>query len=147
MKYPPKKMIKIAKHTDLSALETILSHAVCDWSTQQLREALTHHVILLACQNEIPAGFLCFSDQTDHYDILQLAVATPYQRQGIASALIQKMIAIISASAKNTPKIFLEVRNSNLAAIQLYQKMGFTLIGERKKYYRDGEDAMTLLRK
>jgi len=43
-----------------------------------------------------------------------------------------------SQKAKN---LFLEVRQSNHAAKNLYSKMGFKTIGIRKNYYSDNEDA------
>ena len=41
--------------------------------------------------------------------------------------------------------IALEVRPSNVAALGLYEKLGFALIGRRKRYYPDKEDALVLL--
>ena len=38
----------------------------------------------------------------------------------------------------------LEVRVSNLAAINLYQQMGFAEVGRRKRYYENGEDALMM---
>ena len=40
--------------------------------------------------------------------------------------------------------LFLEVRESNMPAINLYQKYGFTQVGKRPKYYRDGETALVM---
>ena len=38
----------------------------------------------------------------------------------------------------------LEVRESNISAIALYLKMGFTEVGKRKRYYENNEDALMM---
>ena len=43
-------------------------------------------------------------------------------------------------------KVFLEVRSSNISAIALYEKKGYTKISVRKKYYADGEDALVMVK-
>jgi ribosomal-protein-alanine N-acetyltransferase len=42
-------------------------------------------------------------------------------------------------------RVFLEVRESNLAAIKLYEKAGFASTGKRKAYYRDPDEDARLL--
>ena len=117
-----------------------------DWSIKQWLHAPTHHAILLATQHQHPAGLLCFSKNGDEYEILQLVIATRFRRQAVATALVSQLIKITTTSLpiKTTGGIFLEVRRSNIAAISLYQKLGFHVIGERARYYRDGEDALRL---
>ena len=45
----------------------------------------------------------------------------------------------------SNPIVTLEVRKSNLVAINLYQKLGFEIVGTRKKYYSDNrEDALIM---
>ena len=75
--------------------------------------------------------------------LLNLCVTPTYQRQGIASCLLQHAISI--ATAADAKVMLLEVRRSNQAALALYQREGFHQIGERKHYYRGpagGEDAI-----
>lgn len=56
------------------------------------------------------------------------------------------MFDIIDECYKKMIKyITLEVRESNIAAISLYDKFGFSTIGTRKKYYQDNnEDALIM---
>jgi|GEM_PF-128666 len=70
--------------------------------------------------------------------ILMLAVKENYRRNGIASALLRAFRS--SCSLKGLDSIILEVRVSNKAAINLYNKFGFRIINAMKAYYRDGED-------
>ena len=50
-------------------------------------------------------------------------------------------------AARELKKLFLEVRESNLPAISLYEKYGFIKISQRKKYYKDGENADVMLKR
>ena len=72
-------------------------------------------------------------------DILTLAVDPRARRQGIASALLREM-------RRECPgQIFLEVRSSNTAARQLYQRLGFEVLGRRPVYYSNPpEDAIAM---
>lgn len=44
----------------------------------------------------------------------------------------------------NTSVVLLEVRASNHAAIHLYEKEGFEIVGSRPRFYNDGEDAILM---
>jgi [ribosomal protein S18]-alanine N-acetyltransferase len=61
-------------------------------------------------------------------EILNVAVALPYRRMGIATALIENEL-------RRRAVCFLEVRESNVAARALYKKLGFIEIGRRSQYY------------
>jgi ribosomal-protein-alanine N-acetyltransferase len=69
--------------------------------------------------------------------LLNLCLAPEWQRQGFGSLLLAH--AIRQARAQNCFCIFLEVRPSNHAGIQLYRKNGFIEVGERPDYYRSGQ--------
>jgi ribosomal-protein-alanine N-acetyltransferase len=62
-------------------------------------------------------------------EILNLAVAPVFRRMGIGSALL-------SEELRTAADFFLEVRESNLAAQELYRRFGFTEVGRRADYYR-----------
>ncbi len=77
--------------------------------------------------------------------LLNLAVVEAARRQGVARALIADLEA--EADRMGAEVITLEVRVSNAAAIQLYERHGFRIIGRRKNYYEVGpEDALVMLR-
>jgi ribosomal-protein-alanine N-acetyltransferase len=74
-------------------------------------------------------------------EILNLAVASPFRRLGIATALLQRELEFEATH-------FLEVRESNVAARTLYRKLGFVEIGTRREYYNDPiEKAIVMRRK
>ena len=76
----------------------------------------------------------------DEGQITNVAVRQAYRRSGYGRMLVRRMIK--EAFKSGMSEIFLEVRISNLAAIDLYRRLGFTVKGIRKGYYEDPvEDA------
>ena len=79
-------------------------------------------------------------------NITNVATHPDHRQQGIGKALLGRLIDI--CIEKNFFLITLEVRKSNIAAISLYESLGFLVEGERKKYYSDnGEDALIMTRR
>ena len=78
-------------------------------------------------------GYLIARKILDEFEILSLATNKNYFRKGIASELIDLLID--EAKEIGVKKIFLEVATLNVAAISLYTKMGFIIIGKRNGYY------------
>jgi ribosomal-protein-alanine N-acetyltransferase len=77
--------------------------------------------------------------------ILNLCVREEFRIVGFGRRLLEHMLE--RAAASGISEAFLEVRPSNLAAIRLYQRLGFEQIGVRRGYYQapDGrEDAIVL---
>lgn len=68
--------------------------------------------------------------------ITNIAVHPEYRKNKIGSALLEKIIEECSDEFQ----IFLEVRESNFAAISLYKKYGFEKIGIRKNFYHSPEE-------
>jgi ribosomal-protein-alanine N-acetyltransferase len=77
--------------------------------------------------------------------ILNVCVRDEFRNLGFGKRLLEHLLE--RAAAAGVAEAFLEVRPSNLAAIRLYQKLGFEQIGIRRGYYQapDGrEDAIVL---
>jgi ribosomal-protein-alanine N-acetyltransferase len=76
-------------------------------------------------------GFLVIREiAPDEHEILNLAVAPAARRRGVARLLLKRAL-------ERSGAWFLEVRQSNLPAIQLYESAGFERVGKRENYYRD----------
>jgi ribosomal-protein-alanine N-acetyltransferase len=89
------------------------------------------------------AGYIVFEPVLDEGHVTNLAVSDKYRRMGIATGLLNKALDI--AKGLKIGSIFLEVRESNVAAKKLYSKFGFKEIGRRKSYYhKTNEDALVL---
>jgi [ribosomal protein S18]-alanine N-acetyltransferase len=79
----------------------------------------------------------------DEAHITLLAVDPRYRQQGLGQYLLWALLQ--AARQRQLAWAALEVRVSNLLAINLYEKFGFQLIGHRRNYYQDnGEDAAIL---
>jgi [ribosomal protein S18]-alanine N-acetyltransferase len=89
-------------------------------------------------------GYLVCSRYDTVWHIMNVAVDPDARRAGIASALLDELLARVGdPSARFT----LEVRRSNGAAIALYERFGFKAAGMRRRYYQDnGEDALIMWR-
>ena len=92
----------------------------------------------------IKTGFITFTVSVDTADIEDLFVFPDFRNKGTGGALIDKAIEHLTVSG--IKKAFLEVRESNAAAISLYKKAGFSAFSVRKKYYADGENAICMAR-
>ena len=74
-----------------------------------------------------------------------LAIHPRFQGQGLGQALLWALLT--KAHYRQLERATLEVRDSNLAAVSLYNKFGFKEAGRRKRYYKDtGEDALVMWR-
>ncbi len=88
-------------------------------------------------------GMGCFWSILEEAHITILAVHPQYQRQGMGQALLFSLLK--TAHDRGLERATLEVRASNLSAINLYQKFGFKTAGRRRRYYQDNdEDALIL---
>jgi len=74
--------------------------------------------------------------------VISIAVMSGHHRKGVGFELIQEATrAMVNYKAK---ECYLEVRESNLPAIQLYKKLGFEVARSIRNYYADGENAFVM---
>lgn len=81
----------------------------------------------------------------DEGELANLAVAPGARRQGVARTLLEAVLE--EAGRRQIRDLFLEVRESNGAALRLYTVAGFEQIGRREGYYRHPEEAALVLRR
>ena len=90
-------------------------------------------------------GYLFFRVIADEMQIMRIAVAPDWRRQGIAGQILGR--GLEKALEAGAAASFLEVRASNIPAMALYSGMGFRRIGQRPGYYPEtGEDALILMK-
>jgi ribosomal-protein-alanine N-acetyltransferase len=88
-------------------------------------------------------GYICFWVVFEELRVMNVAVAPPWRRQGIARELLHQ--ALRHGQRQGARRALLEVRASNLAGIQLYQLAGFRVWGRRQGYYsHPTEDAILM---
>lgn len=89
-------------------------------------------------------GYVICSRYDTVWHIMNVAVDPAYRRQGVATALLGRLLARVG---DGTARLTLEVRPSNTGAIELYERFGFRSAGRRRRYYQDnGEDALVMWR-
>jgi ribosomal-protein-alanine N-acetyltransferase len=91
-------------------------------------------------------GFIVSQLAADEAEILTLGVRRDSQRHGIARRLVEALAR--AARKAEARRLFLEVGQSNAAALGLYKGLGFQQVGQRKGYYEHAgapaEDALVL---
>jgi ribosomal-protein-alanine N-acetyltransferase len=98
----------------------------------------------VAEQNGRIVGMIVAWLMIDEAHIATIATHPQFRRQGIASHLLRH--ALDYMRDEGAVSSFLEVRESNLAAQELYRRFGFEETGRRPRYYKDnGEDAILML--
>lgn len=108
---------------------------------QELSNSLAKYFVA-KIDNKI-VGFVGTWIIVDESHITNIAVHPDYRKLGIASKLIEAMLAYCNEN--KCTAYTLEVRAGNKAAISLYEKYGFKVDGIRKEYYQDNkEDALLM---
>jgi ribosomal-protein-alanine N-acetyltransferase len=102
-----------------------------------------HSRLTIAEQRGQVIGYLCCWYVVDEIHILDVAVHPEHRRQGVGERLLSH--AFIEGKARGALSAHLEVRRSNVAAIALYEKLGFRSVAVRRRYYRNGEDALLMV--
>lgn len=95
-------------------------------------------------KNKVIAYLIAMINQ-DEVEILDIAVKSDFQGKGVASALLNEVFDKLQKN--NVKKYFLEVKEDNIKAISLYKKFLFKEIYIRKKYYKDGKNAIIMEKK
>ncbi|MFQ6069317.1 MAG: ribosomal protein S18-alanine N-acetyltransferase [Candidatus Aminicenantales bacterium] len=90
-------------------------------------------------------GYLIYWQVEDEVHINNIAIHPDYRRKGIAETVLSKLFTEVSK--KGIKRITLEVRPSNHAALSLYRKLGFVVLGLKRNYYTTPrEDALVLVK-
>ena len=139
--------IREVTESDLAVLLQIEKECYSQpWSQQQFVQELRNPVaslLLGEIENRI-VGYICYWLIDGEMEILNLATAPKVRRKGVAAQLMDE--AFSRCEAKNLSTAWLEVRAANHPAMTLYRRSGFKSSGIRKGYYRDGEDAIVMVK-
>jgi len=136
--------IRHATSADIPAMKVLQDHAAtaAHWSTQQYETALSDdapaRVVLIIEEEAGVLGFIVGRVLGKEWEIENIAVAGTARRRGLGTRLLGEFLDL--ARSRAADKVFLEVRESNLAARRLYEKWAFVEGGRRKLYYREPEE-------
>jgi ribosomal protein S18 acetylase RimI-like enzyme len=159
---PNPAAIRTATAADIPALIALAceSPTAAHWTEQQYDRLLHPHdggvqSLVLVAQEDSPdlispppprlLGFLVGRHIPPEWELENIVVVSTARRGGIGTLLLDALL--LRARETNSDSVFLEVRDSNLAARTLYEKAGFELPGRRKSYYKLPEEDAVLYRK
>ena len=142
-------IVRPMKQSDVPAAAGIEEKCFSEpWSEKAFTDALSdkNYIYMAAEAEDEPAGYAgCVMTPPDA-DITNIAVDEKFRNRGIGRALMEGLLRALSD--RNIENVFLEVRESNNAAIRLYEREGFEKIGMRKKFYcKPVEDAILMAKK
>ncbi len=143
-----KVLIRKMTPGDLDAVLAIEQRVFPDpWQRTSFEFEVSHnrfsYPVVLEVEGEV-IGYAVAWEIFEEFHIANIAIHPAHQKKGWGTLLLQHLID--RARKCQSHYILLEVRPSNTAALALYRKLGFSPSGVRKRYYRDGEDAI-LMRK
>jgi len=140
--------IRPAVSADTPVLMSLEKCAVtaAHWSAEQYQGVFSNtgvcRIALVIEHESRIEGFLVARAVEHEWEIENLAVAGPARRRGHGTRLLGTFLDM--ARGQGAQAVFLEVRESNLAARRLYEKWAFVESGVRRRYYREPEeDAVT----
>jgi ribosomal-protein-alanine acetyltransferase len=135
---------------DAAAASALLreSKDAAPWPVSVLQPSVFDPSTTFAYFSEIagtPTGFIIGRYAADDGEILNLAISIRSRRQGQGQALVNQLFQ--GFRQHSIKRVFLEVRESNTAAIAFYEKLGFRHSGRRPSYYRDPVETALLYSK
>jgi [ribosomal protein S18]-alanine N-acetyltransferase len=114
------------------------------WSANDFAECVSTEVLfLVADERGALAGYVVARSARDEGEILNLGVAVAHRRRGIGRRLVERALALLEE--RGVQVVYLEVRESNAVARELYRSLDFAEVGRRGRYYdHPVEDAVIL---
>lgn len=139
--------ISISK-MELSDLESLSSNFQTDfddfWTTKTLESELKNESsICFVMKNDSEIiGFACLWISVDDIHITNIAIKKSYRQNGFGGILLEHLIDYSKSTGKK--ELTLEVNENNEPAKKLYLKYGFKILGIRKKYYNNKDNAIIM---
>ena len=117
------------------------------WSEKSVTSELDNELALwlVAVEDGRVAGYVGSQTVAGETDMMNIAVHPDFRRRGVAEQLVDALI--VQLREQQSRCLTLEVRASNDAAQALYEKLVFSQIGRRPKYYRNPKEDALILRK
>ena len=142
--------ITVRKMTVLDVKQVIIIENICclnsvceDTFLKQLYLPFAHFFVAEVEKSRKIAGYLGMWAVLNEAQVINIAVHPKYRKIGIASYLMKHMIK--TCHNIQIDKIFLELRESNIQAINLYKKFGFYENGKRDFYYSNPKENAILM--
>ena len=116
-----------------------------NWTQETLLESFGQDVCWGLWAESKLQSVVCFLKNSDPTEILWLATRPDQVKRGFMSQLLKGALNNTTQQGElRGGQILLEVHEMNLKAIKLYSSLGFTEVGRRKNYYKDGAQAVLM---
>ena len=131
---------------DLDRVAEIEKQEPSPWKDTAIRSELLlkNAIQLVGLVDTKVIGWICSRYRDNEAELLKIAVADNYRREGVATRLLECLIRQLTHHGVN--ELFLEVRSQNYGALQFYRNRGFTEIGRRTNYYKRPQDNALILK-
>lgn len=117
------------------------------WDLGSFKYEVKHKeaILMVAVSSDQVIGYVCVRPILEMAHVLNLAVVPRFRQKDIGKALLDRALQELRSSRPDIGRITLEVRESNTAAIKLYENFGFKITGKRIGYYeRPHENAVIM---
>lgn len=135
-------------HEDLVQVHAIESRCFSTpWQLSSFRYEIDNinAILKVAVFHVDIVGYVCIRTILDITHLMDLAVKHEVRRMGIGSRLLSAAMEDLRMLKPETTLLTLEVRESNIGAIKLYEKFAFNEVGRRRGYYKKpNEDAIIM---
>lgn len=144
------EMIRFEQMTAAHTAQIAELEKICfsdPWSERSIASEIDNPLSwwLVAVDENKVVGYIGSQTVIDQTDIMNVAVAPGYRRQGIGEKLVELLAEHLKGAGVKA--VLLEVRISNAPAICLYEKLGFQAVGLRKNYYANPREDGMIMRK
>ena len=138
------QIMRKANHSDINSIFGIEKDVFKEenWSHNMIHNSIsdiaTTTYVIEELENIVAYCMVKITD--NEFEIINFAVAPLFQRKGRGKLILESFLKQIPINSS----VFLEVKKSNAAAINLYNSTGFQIINIRYNYYKDGSDAFVM---
>jgi len=137
--------VRYADHNDLKSIFSIEKDVFSEehWSMKMIENELngtSGETTLVIERSKVILGYCMVRFFENEVNIINMAIKPSYQGKGLGKLLLDYLL-------EHTPSkssVFLEVKQGNFPAINLYLSFGFEEIGTRNSYYQDGSNALVM---
>ena len=141
--------VRPMKESDLNVVMYLENTCfVAPWGLKDVKYELNDNPVsnLWVIESDLTGvvGFVDYWITFDSATVCQICINPVYQRKGLGSMLIEEMIK--DCRTENVRNITLEVRDHNVPAIKLYEKLGFKKTVIKEAYYTNGDNALYMIK-
>jgi ribosomal-protein-alanine N-acetyltransferase len=143
------------EHDLLEVVEIEETTGLSQWGWDAYRSELSKpEAVMLVARKSVPdplsgrrlSGYIAARINADELHINNIGVWPDARRRGVGGTLLGAALDI--AGRCGALEAVLEVRAGNVAALLMYERFGFAVVGERRNYYREpAEDAKIMTRR